>query len=123
MSKRQVQPSRRLVSGIMLTVMVAIGAIPVTASAGVTFTWDPAGASVPLGGAGSKFTANGIEGGHYLWSRQPQTTISPQTPYTVDFIEQITQFTLNGVPVATPGLNGTPGAAGSYGLYLAMQAN
>ena len=39
----------------------------------------------------------------------------------MSFIEQITGFTLNGPPVATPGLNGTPGAAGSYGLYLTMQ--
>ena len=36
----------------------------------------------------------------------------------MNFLEQITGFTLNGASVATPGLNGTPGAAGSYGLYL-----
>ena len=41
--------------------------------------------------------------------------------YTVHFLEQITGFTLDDAPVATPGLNGTPGAAGSYGLYLTMQ--
>ncbi len=124
MSKWQAEPNRYLASGLMLGALLAIGAMPGPASAGVaTFTWNPAGASVPLGGPGSEFTANGIDGGHYLYSVQPLTTISPQTPYTVDFIEQITQFTLNGVPVATPGLNGTPGAAGSYGLYLAMQAN
>jgi hypothetical protein len=124
MSKRHDLMRRDRVSGAMLGLMLAVGAVPTTASAGVvTFMWNPAGASVPLGGAGSAFTANGIAGGHYLWSRQPLTTISPQTPYLVDFIEQITGLTLNGVPVATPGLNDTPGAAGSYGLYLQMQAN
>jgi hypothetical protein len=82
---------------------------------------DPAGASPPLAGAGSAFTADTIDGTHYLYSIGPTANPSPVI-YTVSFIEQIQGFTLNGAPVATPGLNGTPGAAGSYGLYLTMQA-
>jgi hypothetical protein len=93
--------------------------MPGGAMAGTVFTWDPAGASPSLGG--SAFTADTIDGTHYLYSVQPLTTIVPQTRYTVSFIEQVNGFTLNGAPVVTPGLNGTPGAAGSYGLYLSMQ--
>jgi PEP-CTERM motif len=119
MSKRQTELNRRLVNRVMLGMMLAIGAVPATATAGAVFTWDPAGASPSLSGDPA-FTANGIVGVHYLWSRQPLTTIIPQTPYTVDFLEQITGFTLNGAPVATPGLNGTPGAA-PYRLYFTME--
>jgi hypothetical protein len=102
-------------------IALAIAAVPVTSRADVvTFTWNPAGASPVLAGAGSAFTANGFSGLHYLYDDTPPTG-SPAL-YPVYFVEQITQFTLNGVPVATPGLNGTPGAPGSYGLYLCMQA-
>jgi hypothetical protein len=121
MSKWQGWPgARRTRAAAMLGMMLAVGAIPGTAIAGMVFTWDPAGASSSLGG--SAFTADAMTGGHYLYSVQPLTTIVPQTPYTVSFIEQIDGFTLNGTPVATPGLNGTPGAA-PYGLYLSMQFN
>jgi hypothetical protein len=96
--------------------MLAAGAVPAEAS--TAFTWDPAAASPSLGG--SAFMADGIVGLHYLYDVTPPAG-SPAI-YPVDFIEQITGFTLNGVPVATPGLNGTPGAPGSYGLYLSMQA-
>src|SRR5580700_2944693 len=108
----------------MLGIILAGSMMPIAARAGTVFTWDPAGASPSLGG--SAFTADAIQGEHYLYSNQPSTTLVPlnqQTPYTVSFIEQIQGFTLNGAPVATPGLNGNPGAAGSYGLYLSMQAN
>ncbi len=113
-------------SGVVLGVVLAAGAMPGTAFAGATvFTWDPAGALPALAGAGSAFTADAIDGTHYLYSVQPSTSIplALQTPYTVSFIEQVQGFTLNGAPVAAPGLNGTPGAVGSYALYLAMQAN
>jgi hypothetical protein len=99
MRKRQSEPDRRLVNRAILGMMLAIGAVPATATAGAVFTWEPAGHS-------SKFTADSIQGTHYLWD-----TGSLINNYTVYFLEQITGFTLNGAPVATPGLNGTPGAA------------
>ena len=107
MSKRQSRPNMRQASGVMLGMMLAISTAPATAIAGLTFTWDPAGAP---------FTADTIQGTHYLYDVNSMINI-----YTVNFLEQITGFTLNGAPVATPGLNGTPGAAGSYGLYFTMQ--
>ncbi len=110
----------------MLGMMLAIGAVPGTASAGVAFTWDPAGASPPLAGAGSAFTADTIYGAHYLWGHGPSvppTTAVPGVISPVDFIEQIQQFSLGGgARFVPPGLNGTPGAAGSYGLYVTMVA-
>jgi PEP-CTERM motif len=118
MSKQQGWRSLQRAGGALLGVLLAGIALPAYAD---VFTWDPAGASVPLAGGGSVFTADGIVGLHYLYDVTPPAG-SP-TIYTVDFIEQITGFTLDGVPVATPGLNGTPGvAASSYGLYLSMQA-
>ncbi len=91
--------------------------MPIAARAGTVFTWDPVGASPSLGG--SAFTADAIQGEHYLFSAGPIVIPSPLI-YTSSFIEPITGFTLAGSPVATPGLNGTPGAAGSYGLYVRM---
>ena len=104
----------------MLGITLAVGTAATTATAGTVFTWDPAGASPALGGAGSAFTADTIDGIDYLYDLGPKANPSPVI-YPVSFIEQITGFTLNGPPVATPGLNGTPGAASSYGLYLTMQ--
>ena len=101
-------------AGVILGITLVVGAVASTASAGTVFTWDPAGASPSLGGA---FTADTIEGTHYLYDPLASMT----NTYTVHFLEQITGFTLDDAPVATPGLNGTPGAAGSYGLYLTMQ--
>jgi hypothetical protein len=106
--------------GAILGVTLAVGTIATTATAGTVFTWDPAGASPSLGGAGSAFTADAIDATHYLYDIGPIANPSPVT-HTVNFLEQITGFTLNGMPVATPGLNGPPGAAASYGLYLTMQ--
>ena len=120
MSKRRFRPDIRQIGGLMLGAMLASGAMPAAATAGVSFTWDPAGTSVPLGGPGSAFTADKIVGLHYLYDVTPPAG-SPMI-YPVDFIEQITGFTLDGAPVSTPGLNGTPGAPGSYGLYLRMHA-
>jgi hypothetical protein len=94
--------------------------MPIAARAGTAFTWDPAAASPALAGAGSAFTADTINGIDYLRDIGPKANPSPVI-YPVSFIEQITGFKLNGAPVATPGLNGTPGAPGSYGLYLTMQ--
>jgi hypothetical protein len=97
--------------------MLAVGAVPHTARAGAaTFTWDPAA----LTGVGSAFTADAIDATHFLYDVGPKANPSPVI-YTVNFLEPITGFTLNGVSVATPGLNGPQGAAGSYGLYLTMQ--
>jgi hypothetical protein len=103
----------RRAGGAMLGITLAVGTAASTATAGTVFTWNPAGASPSLGGA---FTADTIEGTHNLYDVGSMTNT-----YTVNFLEQITGFTLNDAPVATPGLNGTPGAAGSYGLYLTMQ--
>ncbi len=93
--------------------------MPIEARAGMVFTWDPAGASPSV--SAPAFTADGIVGLHYLYDVTPPTG-SPAL-YPVDFIEQITGFTLDGgTPFSPPGLNGSPGAPGSYGLYLSMQA-
>jgi hypothetical protein len=104
----------------MLGIILAGSAMPVAAVADTMFTWNPAGAAPALAGAGSAFTADGIAGLHYLYDVTPPAGSSAL--YNVYFIERITQFSLNGAPVATPGLNGPPGAPGSYGLYLSMQA-
>jgi hypothetical protein len=105
---------------VIMGVMLAVGAVPLAARAdAVTFTWDPAAASPSLSGAGSAFTANGIVGKHYLYDVTPPA--GDPSIYTVNFIEKITGFTLDGVPIQSPGLNGAPGAA-PYGLYLSMQA-
>jgi hypothetical protein len=103
-----------------LGITLAVGAVVNTASAGTVFTWDPSAASPGLRGAGSAFTADAIDGTHYLYDIGPIANPSPVL-HTVNFLEQITGFTLNGTPVVTPGLNGPPGSAGSYGLYLTMQ--
>jgi hypothetical protein len=107
-------------AGVILGMTLAVGAMASTASASTVFTWDPAGASPTPGGAGAAFTADAIDATHYLYDIGPVANPSPVI-YTVNFLEQVTGFTLNGTPVATPGLNGPPGAAGSYGLYLTMQ--
>lgn len=119
MRKRQSEPDRRLVNRVMLGMILAFGAVPGAASAGVvTFTWNPAGASPSLSGDPA-FTADGIVGKHYLYDVTPPAG-SPMI-YPVYFIEQIEGFTLNSAPVSTPGLNGAPGAP-PYGLYLSMLA-
>lgn len=104
------------ICGITLGMIIAGGWLPAAAVANTVFTWDPAGASPSPGGAASAFTADTILGTHNLYDVGSTTN-----NYTVNFLEQITGFTLNAAPVAAPGLNGTPGAAGSYGLYLTMQ--
>jgi hypothetical protein len=119
MSKRQGSPGARGARATTLGMMLAAGAIPGTAIAGTAFTWDPA--AVSLGAPGSAFTADAIDATHYLYDVGPPATPLPSPIYTVNFLEQITGFTLNGAPVPTPlGFNGTPGP-GSYGLYLTMQ--
>jgi PEP-CTERM motif len=102
----------------MLGMLLAMGGAQTTAMAGTVFTWDPAGAS-PLVTAPA-FTADTILGTHNLYDIGPIANPSPII-HTVNFLEQITGFTLAGSPVNPTGLNGTPGAAGSYGLYLTMQ--
>ena len=97
-------------AGVIFGITLAVGAVASTASAGTVFTWDPAAAYPGLAGP---FTADAIDGLDYLYDIGPKANPSSVNP--VSFIEQITGFTLNGLPVATPGLNGTPGAAGSYG--------
>jgi hypothetical protein len=102
----------------MLVIILAGSTMPIAATAGTAFTWDPAGASPSV--SAPAFTADGIVGTHNLYDIGPIANPSPVL-HTVNFLEQITGFTLNGMPVATPGLNGPLGAAGSYGLYLTMQ--
>jgi hypothetical protein len=118
MSKRQDRPgvcrARRVILGTMLTA----GAIPGSAIAGTAFMWDP---GVVSPGAAA-FTADTIYATHYLYDIGPTTTQYPSPTYTVNFLEQITGFSLGGGTEFVPtGLNGTAGAAGSYGLYLTMQ--
>jgi hypothetical protein len=118
MGKHQGWRNLQRAGGVMLGILLAGSAPPAYAE---VFTWNPAGASVPLAGAGSAFTADGIVGKHYLYDVTPPAG-SPMI-YPVDFIEQITGFTLGGgASFQPPGLNGPPGAPGSYGLYLNMQA-
>jgi hypothetical protein len=104
--------------------IIAGGGLSATAGATTVFTWDPAGALPSLGG--SAFTADTIYGGHYLWDYGPSAppfVAVPGVIYTVDFYEQIQQFSLGGgAPFVPSGLNGAPGATSSYGLYLKMQA-
>jgi hypothetical protein len=102
---------------ITLGMIIAGGGLSTAAVADTVFTWDPAAAFPSLGGP---FTADAIDGTHYLYDVSP-TAITATDIYTVHFLEPITGFTLKGAPVATPGLNGTPGAPGSYGLYVTMQ--
>ena len=61
--------SVRRAGGAILGIALAVGAVASTASAGTVFTWDPAGASPSLGG--SAFTADTIEGTHYLSDTVP----------------------------------------------------
>jgi len=121
MRTRQVRHRAGRVYGVMLGLLLAGSALPAHAE---VFTWDPAGASPSLGG--SAFTADTIDGTHYLWSYGPSgppTTAHPGRIFTVDFYEQVQQVSLGGGAAFVPaGLNGTPGAPGSYGLYLKMQA-
>ncbi|MBV8520728.1 MAG: PEP-CTERM sorting domain-containing protein [Acetobacteraceae bacterium] len=117
MKKRGTRSDSRRICSIKLAMVIAAAGLPVAARAGTVFTWEPAAV---LGGASSAFTADAINATHYLYDRAP-VDITPTDTYNVFFLEPITGFTLNGVPVATPGLNGTPGAAGSYGLYLTME--
>lgn len=110
---------RRHVGSAIAAVLLAAGTLPGPATAASTFTWDPA--AIGLSGAGSAFTANGTVGLHYLYDITPPAG-SPAL-YTVNFIEQINGFTLDGgTPFSPSGLNGPAGATGSYGLYLSMQA-
>jgi hypothetical protein len=103
----------------MQGIILAGSMMPIAARAGTAFTWDPAAA---LGGTSSAFTADAIDATHYLYDECPTALCAnPNFTYTVHFLEPITGFTLNGAPVAAPGLNGTPGTAGSYGLYVTMQ--
>jgi hypothetical protein len=64
----------------------------------------------------SAFTADTTFGTHNLYDIG-----STMNTYTVNFLEQIMGFSLAGSPITPMGFNGTPGAAGSYGLYLTMQ--
>jgi hypothetical protein len=119
MSERGDRSNAHLKRNVMLAIILAGTAMPIAAVADTVFTWDPAGV---LGGASSAFTADAIEATHYLYAVGPPTTPVPTPTYTVNFLEQITGFTLaGGTPFVPTGLNGTPGAAGSYGLYVTMQ--
>ena len=108
----------RSVANALLGLLMAAGCHSAARADLATFTWNPVGASPALGLAGSVFTADRINASHYLYTVQPTSGPFPET-----FIERVQGFTLGGAAVTTPGLNGTPGAAGSYGLYFAYQAN
>jgi hypothetical protein len=117
MNKRGNRSDATRICYITLGMMIAGGGLSAPAVADPGFTLDPGAAVQSLGGT---FAADAIDATHYLFDRAP-AAITPTDIYTVHFLEPITGFTLNGAPVATPGLNGTPGATGSYGLYLVME--
>ena len=103
MSKREDCSNVRRARSVMLVIILAGSTMPIAATAGTAFTWDPAGASPSV--SAPAFTADGIVGTHNLYNIGPIANPSPLL-HTVNFLEQITGFTLNGMPVATPGLNG-----------------
>jgi len=117
MNKQGYRSDAPRICSIALGMIIAGGGLSASAVADTAFTWDP-GAAVPS--LGGPFAADAIDGMHYLYDVSP-TAITPTDVYTVHFLEPITGFTLNGAAVATPGLNGTPGAPGSYGLYVTME--
>ena len=116
-SKREGRSNARRSRSVMVGIILAGSAMPGAATAGTVFTWNPVG--------GSAFTADTLDGTHYLWDYGPSAPPSVAVPgriYTVDFYEQIQQASLGGTPFVPIGLNGTAGAPGSYGLYLKMEA-
>ena len=118
MNKRADSSNARCARRVILGIILAGSMMPFAARAGTVFTWDPAGALPSV--SAPAFTADTILGTHNLYDIGPIANPSPVI-YTVNFLEQITGFTLGGSPVNPMGFNGTPGAAGSYGLYLTMQ--
>jgi hypothetical protein len=109
-----------------MTAVVAIGALlaahgrtPAHANV-VPFTWDPAGAAPPLSVPGSAFTADRIDTKNYLYAVQPPGGVGPFPEF---FTLRVQQFDQGRAAVSTPGLNGTAGALGSYGLYFNLTAN
>ncbi len=108
----------RSVINVLLGLTLTTGCLGTAQAELATFTWNPAGASPALALAGSAFTADSINATHYLYAVQPASGPFPET-----FLERVQGFTRGGAAVSTPGLNGTPGAAGSYGLYFTLQAN
>ena len=120
MSKREDCSNVRRARSVMLGIILAGSTMPIAATAGTVFTWDPAGASPSV--SAPAFTADGIVGTHNLYDYRPDREPAARWIYTVNFLEQI-----NGLPLAAvcrsprPASMGTLGAAGSYGLYLTMQ--
>ena len=108
----------RTVANALLGLMFAASCQTAARAGPATFTWNPAGASPSLALAGSAFTADSITAAHNFYAVVPTSGPFPET-----FIEPVQGFTLGGAAVSTPGLNGLPGAAGSYGLYFVLQAN
>jgi len=100
-------------------VLAANSRTPANAN-GVPFTWDPAGAAPPLAGPEKAFKADNIETKNYLYAVQPPGGVGA---FPELFTLRVQQFDHGGAAVSTPGLNGTPGAAGSYGLYFNIMAN
>src|ERR1700733_943744 len=104
-----------------IVVAVAAFCAPTPAMADVvTFTWDPAGALPALSAPASAFTADHIDTKNYLYAVQPSGGVGPFPEF---FTLRVQQFDQGGAAVSTPGLNGTAGAAGSYGLYFNITAN
>jgi PEP-CTERM motif len=105
------------------SIVVAVAAFCATTPAMadvVTFTWDPAGALPALSAPASAFTADHIDTKNYLYAVQPSGGVGPFPEF---FTLRVQQFDQGGAAVSTPGLNGTAGAAGSYGLYFNITAN
>jgi PEP-CTERM motif len=107
------------VASIAVAVAAFCAATPAMADV-VTFEWDPTGALPALSTPGSAFTADNIETTNYLYAVQPPGGVGAFPEF---FTLRVQQFDHGGAVVSTPGLNGTAGATGSYGLYFNIAAD
>ena len=98
---------RRIAGAVILTA-AALFAGPSAMAGVVPFTWDPAGASPPLAGPGSAFTAD-----TFSLNSSLRSVVQPDGgPFMARRFETIIGFSLNGSPVTPVGFGS------SYGLYL-----
>jgi hypothetical protein len=102
--------AKTCVLGMCLLVLSASLAV-----ASPVFTWDPSGSNPPLSGAGSAFSADTAITINFL-----HALIKPDGSFDEEFVLRIEEFQLGDQIVTTPGLNSTPGALDSYGLYFTI---
>ena len=99
MSKREDCSNVRRAHSVMLGIILAGSTMPIAATAGTVFTWDPSGASPSLSGRRSRRTRSGD---HYLYRSARWLTLA--RALHGDFIEPITGFTLGGTRSPRRGL-------------------